>query len=139
MTENNPSDCLVLKLEEIESDTGKIDTTVYILYDKERKNFVIRGRRRLTPVAQSCNYSFVSKRAEDLVDFLLYIICKGNTVNEVLYNYDNLPNDANEITFDFLYQYDHDDYEISGYNNIKLGKKRLLKNLNILRNVFNNY
>jgi hypothetical protein len=139
MTEFALPDCLVLKLEEVESTTEKVDTTVYVFYDKKEHNYVIRGQRRWTPLQQSCTYSFVSEDVNDLADFVQYIICKSNAVNEVLFNYDNLPVDSNEITFEFLKQHDHDDYEISGYNKQKLGRKRLLKNLRMLRNVFNYY
>ena len=139
MTEFTVPDCLVLKLEEVECVTKKVDTTVFIFYDKKQHNYVIRGQRRWTPTHQSCTYSFVSEDVNHLADFLQYVICKSSTVNEILYNYDNLPVDSNEITFNFLNEYDHDDYEISGYNNEKLGRKRLLKNLRMLRNVFNYY
>jgi hypothetical protein len=139
MTEFAVPDCLVFKFEEVESITKKVDTTVYVFYDKKEHNYVIRGQRRWSPVYHSCSYSFVSEDVNDLADFLQYIICKDNYVNEVLFNYDNLPVVSNEITFEFLNQFDHDDYEISGYNNQKLGRKRLLKNLRMLRNVFNYY
>jgi hypothetical protein len=134
----NP-DCLVLKLEEIEKATEKVDTTLYVLYDKSRHLFVVRGRRRWTPNSQSCSYSFDCEFASELADFIEYVICKDNTVNEVLYNYDNLPNSSNEITFDFLHDYDDGDYEISGYNKQNLRRKRLLKNLRMLRNIYNYY
>jgi hypothetical protein len=144
MTEEHTlPDCLVLKLEENEvsevnnKNTGRVDTTIYIFYDKKEKNYVLRGQRRWSVGCQSCAYSFVCKSEVDLADFLQYIFCKKNTVNEILYNYDNLPKISNEITFDFLNKYDHGDYEISGYNNTVLIKNRLIKILKMLRNVFN--
>jgi hypothetical protein len=133
------TDCLVLKFEEIENATGQVDTTLYVLYDKSRHVFVVRGRRRWTATSQSCTYSFDCEFASELADFIEYVICENNTVNEVLYNYDNLPKSSNEITFEFLHDYDHGDYEISGYNNQNLRKKKLLKNLRMLRNVYNYY
>lgn len=132
-------DCLVFKLEEVEYNTNKIDTTLYILYDKVRHVYIVRGRRRWTPMSQSCTYSFECEFAKDLADFIDYVICRGNKVNETLYNYDNLPNDSNEITYEFLHDYDHSDFEISGYDNRKLRRGRLLKNLRMLRNVYNYY
>jgi hypothetical protein len=132
-------DCLVLKIEEIDTTLKQLDTTVYILYDKEQHKYVIRGRRRCTPEHESSTYSFDCEYANDLVDFLKYIICKENTINEVLYNYDNLPATSNEITFEFLQENDERTYEISGYNGLKCTKKRLLRNLRMLRNVFNYY
>jgi len=139
MTEFAVPDCLVLKLEEVDSDTKIIDTTVYIFYDKAEHHYVIRGHRRFSPKYKSCSYSFVSEDVSGLAYFLQYIICTDNTVNEVLYNYDNFPINSNDITFEFLKEYDHPDYEISGYNKQKLGRKRLLNNLRMLRNVFNYY
>ena len=133
-------DCLVLKLEEICRQTKEIDTTVYILYDSVKHNYLIRGRRKWIPNYQSCEYSYDATNSEfNVADFLQYIICRTNTVNETLYNYDNLPSDSNEITFEFLHNYDHSDYEISGYDNKKLHRNRLIKNLRMLRTIHNKY
>jgi len=130
-------DCLVLKLEEVERDTNKLDTTIYIFYDKKTHHFFVRGQRRWSPQHQSCTYSFQCEFAQDLVDFLQYIICKNNKVTEILYNYDNLPLEANDVTFEFLHDYDNSDYEISGYNNVKFSRKHMTNTLRMLRNVFN--
>ncbi len=141
MTEffNNMPDCLVFKFEEIEADTGKIDTTIYVLFDQREEKYVVRGQRRWTPRYQSCTYSFDCDHICDLVDFLQYIVCSSNRVNEILYNYDNLPDDSNKITYEFLHDYDHSDYEISGYNDRKFSSKRLFKNLRMLRKIGNKF
>lgn len=141
MTEflSNITDCLVFKFEEICSDSNQVDTTLYVLYDKCNHKYVIRGRRRWCPKFQSCTYSFECEFAKDLADFIQYVFCHHNRVNETLFNYDNLPNDSNEITYEFLHDYDHRDYEISGYDNQKIKRRRLLRNLRMLRNVYNYY
>lgn len=139
MSEFIVPDCLVLKLEEIEIITKLVDTTVYIFYDMKEQNYVIRGQRRWTPKSPSCTYSFVCEYATDLADFLQYIICKNNRVNESLYNYDNFPKDSNDIKFEFLNKYADSEYEISGYNDKKLKRERLLRNLRMLRMVHNQY
>lgn len=136
---NIVTDCLVLKLEEVEDLTGRIDTTVYVIYDKRNKKFLIRGSRRLSKKYEPCAYSFESEYASDLADFIEYLFCPHNTVNEVLYSYNNLPENPNDITFDFLNEYECEDIEISGYNNFKLKSRRLLRILRMLRNVFNYY
>jgi len=135
----NVTDCLVFKIQEFDVDREEIDTTLYVLYDKRRHRYLVRGQRKWTPKHQSCTYSFESEFASDLADFIQYVICSYNTVNEVLYNYDNLPENPDEITYEFLHDYDHSDYEISGYNDQKLRRGRLLRNLRMLRNVFNYY
>ena len=133
-------DCLVFKIEEVENNSKReIDSTIYIIYDKKNHKYLIRGRRKWTPVFQSCTYSYECEFADDLADFIQYLICPSSKVNEILYNYDNLPDNSDEITFEFLNNYDHKDYEISGYNNKKLKRGRLLRNLRMLRNVFNYY
>jgi hypothetical protein len=141
MTEyaDNMPDCLVFKFEEVEKDTGNIDTTVYVLFDQRKEKYIVRGQRRWTPKYQSCSYSFECGYICDLVEFLQYLVCRDNTVNEILYNYDNLPDDSNKITYEFLHDYDHADYEISGYNDKKFSKKRLFSNLRMLRNISNQF
>ncbi len=134
----NP-DCLVFKLEEVERETLLIDTTLYIIYDKKNHKFLLRGRRRWTPKCQSCTYSFECEFASELVDFIQYIICPRNKLNETLYNYDNLSEDPNEITFEFLHDHDHRDYELAGYDWRKFNRKRMVRNLRMLRNIFNHY
>lgn len=132
-------DCLVFKFEEVEKETGNIDNTVYVLFDQRTENYVVRGQRRWTPRYQSCSYSFECDNQRDLADFLQYIICSDNRVNEILYNYDNLPDYSNEITYEFLHDYDHQDYEISGYNDKKFSRNRLFKNLRMLRKISNQF
>ena len=132
-------DCLVFKFEEIEKDTGNIDTTVYVLFDQRTDNYIVRGQRKWTPRIQSCTYSYECHDECDLADFLQYVICSHNRVNEVLYNYDNLPDYSNEITYEFLHDYDHSDYEISGYNDKKFSRNRLFKNLRMLRKISNQF
>jgi hypothetical protein len=136
---SNMPDCLVLKLEEVEIPTKDIDTTLYILYDKMRHLYVVRGRRRWTPTMRSCTYSFECEFAAELADFIEYVICKSNRLNESLLNYDNLSYESDEITYEFLHDYDHSDYEIAGYDNIKLRRSTILRNLRMLRNVYNYY
>ena len=134
----NSPDCLVLKIEEYVNDVTK-DTTVYIFYDKRKEEYVIRGCRRRTTKYQSCPYSFSCKSARDLVHFLDYIICWKSKISETLYNYDNFSEDSNEITFEFLSEYDDENYEIVGYDKVCHSEFNLLSRLRILQNVCNDY
>jgi hypothetical protein len=135
---NTVPDCLVFKFEEVEK-SGKIDSTVYVIYDKRNHNYLIRGSRRCCKQYEQFAYSFECEFANDLADFIEYLFCPHNKVNEILYSYDNLPENPNDITFDFLKEYECPDIEISGYNDIKLKRHKLLRNLRMLRNVFNYY
>lgn len=132
-------DTLVLKIVERDTDLEEDDTTLYILYDKKIHRYVIRGKRRETESLNSCTYSFECEFAKDLADFIQFLIDKKNDISYILYNYDNLPPTSNEITYEFMELYDSKVYEISGYDNQKLKRKELLKNLRMLRTVFNYY
>ena len=133
------TDCLVLKIEERETDVEILDTTIYVIYDKRDRNYVVRGKRRATEIADSCTYSFVCKDHRDLADFLSFVVCKENSWTYVLYNYDNLPYDSNDITYEFLKEYESNVYELTGYNNLDYSRKGLCSILRMLRNVFNYY
>jgi hypothetical protein len=133
------TDCLVLKIEERETDVEILDTTIYVIYDKKERNYVIRGKRRVTNNIDACTYSFVCKDHRDLADFLSFVICKENLWTYVLYNYDNLPYDSNDITYEFLKEYESNVYELTGYNNLDYSRKGLCSILRMLRNVFNYY
>lgn len=135
----NVPDTLVLKIEEYECENKLIDTTLYILYDTRSKRYVIRGKRRSTVNLESQPYSFESESSSELADFLMLIMDCDNVLSYTLYNYDNLPEESNDITYEFLNKYDDRTYEVVGYDNKKIKRKDLLRNLRILRNVFNYY
>jgi hypothetical protein len=139
------TDCLVLQIEEYDDDKQCVYTCLYIFYDKKEENYVIRGKQKHKCSSQFIPYSFVCLSEKGLADFIEYAICPYNKVNEILYNFPDLPRNSNEITFDFLDNYKNYDnyenkiYEVSGYNNKPIIRKILLKNLRILKNVFNYY
>lgn len=132
-------DCLVLKIEETEELTGLIDTSIYVLYDKKEDQYVVRGNRRNRTKLEGCTYSFVCDSASDLADFISYVICKENFWTYILYNYDNLPADSNDITYEFLLYNESPVFELTAYDEQKYSRHRLIKNLRMLRNVFNYY
>jgi hypothetical protein len=132
-------DTLVLKIVEHDIDLNRPDTTLYILYDKKEHKYIIRGKRFETKRVESYSYSFNCEFARDLADFIQFLIDRENDISYILYNYDNLPETSNEIDYDFLYTYDDKKYEISGYDNKKLHRKELVRNLRMLRNIYNYY
>ena len=50
-----------------------------------------------------------------------------------------MPNESNNITYDFLNVCDDRAYEVAGYDNQKYSKKTIMKYLRIIKNVFNYY
>ena len=132
------TDCLVLKIEEFDIDTKELDTTIYVLYDNKEHKYIIRGQR-FSKNIDSCTYSFNCEFAHELADFISFVICKKNQWSYTLYNYDNLPHTSDEISYEFLCKNDSRVYELTGYDRQKYNRSKLLKQLRMLRNVFNYY
>ena len=136
---NGPTDCLVFKLEEFYD--NELDTTLFILYDKNEEMYLIRGKRSdLSNNTESVSYSFRCKYVEELLEFVKLVICSESLLNYTLYNYDNLPYDCDDITFDSLKEDDNDRaYELTGFDNQKYSDKKLKNILRVLKYVFNYY
>ena len=98
-------DCLVLHLEEYNDNIQIVDTSLYIFYDKKQEFFVIRGKRKHECSDKFIPYSFICISEKDLADFIKYVICPFNKVKEILYNFPDLPANSNEITYNFLQNY----------------------------------
>ena len=136
-------DCLVLKIEERCHDTSELLTTIFVIYDTKERNYVIRGKIADTQKNKRTNlgatFSFICETTSGLEDFLSFSICTENKWTYVLYMYDNLAYDSNDITYEFLKEYESNSFEIAGYNNISYNKKDLRRNLRMLKSVFNYY
>lgn len=134
------SDCLVLHIEEFQVSNGKMDHSTFIIYDSYYNNFIIRGKRSDTNVFTTYPYSFTCDKAKNVVSFLQHIMCLSNKLRITIYNYDNLPSDSSDITYEFLSDYIDESYEIVGYNNSSTySKKELMKMVELLKNTYNYY
>jgi hypothetical protein len=137
-----PTDCLVLKIEERVCSTKELDTTLYVLYDTRENNFVIRGLR--TP-SKSCKndsprpYSYTCETLHNAEFFISFVISDKNLWTYELYNYDDLPDESHEITYDYLNVRATLDREISAYDNTIYKKEMLHSCLSMLREVNNPY
>jgi hypothetical protein len=136
---NANGDCLILKMQEYVD--GELDTTLFILYDKNEGYYLVTGKRsELFGKPSSVPYSFQCEYASDLIDLITFVICKKSKISYTLYNYHDLPNDSRDIDYDYLKELNGMvEYELAGYDNKKYNKKEILKYLRMLRNVFNYY
>jgi hypothetical protein len=134
-TENYFTDCAVLRIDEFDSDSHKLDTSMYILYDTNEEVYIIRGKRS----NDWETYSFYCDSMRDTMDFVRTVICKGNLWSYSLYNCSNLPVNSDVITFGTLEYNVKKESEIVGFDYQKYNKKFLKRMLRILRNVYNYY
>ena len=132
-------DCLVLKIEEYDISNGKLDTSMFVLYDQNNQVYLVRGTRVETKNLSSVPYSFTCDKMKDLANFISVAICDDNRTSYILYNYNNLPLSSNDITYDMLYDEEEPAHEICAYDNMKYDRKALIKYLGMLKNVFNCY
>jgi len=134
------TDCLVLKLEEIDEE-GLLDSSVYIIYDNKNSKYLIRGNRTKRSGTTYCAYSYDCDRIDIniLVDFIQFVFCPHSKVNKILYTLNNLPADSAEITTNFLDETVGTNCEITGYNHQTLKRADLIAHMRMLKNVYNNY
>jgi hypothetical protein len=120
----------------------EIDTTLFILYDKNENYYVVTGER-----SQVCgkplpvSYKFYCKFPAQLFDFISIVICEKSKINYTLYNYNDLPEYSQNIDYQYLKKLldNNSGYELAGYDNKNFNKEEILKYLNMLKNVFNYY
>lgn len=135
-SDNTPPDCLVLKIEEFDDETYEEITNIFVLYDQKLEKFILRGSY-ISKTVKCVPYSFMADNASDLADFISFAMDKMNKKSYILYNYDNLPETSDEITYEFLSNWESREYEISGYNGLRGNNKYLVKCLRMLRNIYN--
>ena len=135
-----PSDCLVLKIEEVDpSVTEVIDNAVFILYDQNEGQYILRGKRNDTPDIKFETYNFSCDSTIDIVDYLSFIIDNNNLLNYRLYNMTDLPLSSDNIYFDKLVEYATGSNELVAYNSERFSKRMLKTRIQILKNVYNTY
>lgn len=133
----SPTDCLVFKLEEFDCDNLRLDTTLFIIYDNNNEEFIIRGRR----AASHNPYAFTCRNEYDLVSFIEFVIGDKNLLSYTLYSFDDLPSYPSDITIELLETITKckTKDEVAGYDNKTFNAKQLSNILKILQNVFNYY
>ena len=127
-----PTDCLILKVEEVNDDRRIVDNEIFILFDKNTETYVLRGRRVET-------YSFSSKTSDDVLNFLAFIIDNNNLLNYRLYNNKDLPLDSDDITYEQIVESLGSGDELVRYVEDRFSKKTLQKRIEVLRYVYNYY
>jgi hypothetical protein len=135
-TDMTPPDCLVLKIEEFDDELCDHIGNIFVLYDQKMEKYVLRGSG-ISKKMYCSPFSFIADNASDVADFISFAIDVENNKNYILYNYDNLPETSDEITYEFLCHWESQEYEIAGYNGMKPNKKTLVRWLRMLRNIYN--
>lgn len=137
-------DKLILKLEEVDSDSGRVLTSCYVAYDHAEAEYYVCGKKSGNMGWE--DFKFYCKKKKHMMDFLKYMIGDLNItgaprVNHILYNYKNLDlNGEEEHRKDFIDYYvlaeqEDETSELAGYNEMRFNKRWLLPLLKMLKNI----
>jgi hypothetical protein len=129
---------LILCIEEQDNkaDPTSIDTRLYIGWDDEAEEYFLIGRRQDTLVSNYVPYAFKSGFTDDVFDFIEFVLGVKGKKNITLYNFNNI-DESTELTYEFFEKYMDKDYEIVGYDNVKIVSSQLKKQLRLLKCIYN--
>jgi hypothetical protein len=138
------ADCLVLCIEETISteDTTngpEKDTTLFVLYDSYDGWYLIRGKRSNYRGKTPHTYSFETKSASAVCDFVSLVIPKYHSCTFELYKYDDLPDHPDDITFESLTKGRSALNELVAYVGMRSTDKMLSTICSVIRKVYNEY
>ena len=138
--------CLVVCFEENDSSKdqlGGIDTRLFVTYDHTTKTYIVNGKRQDIFSKKGRNktnlkpFVFCAAESSDIVEFVLLTFGQDKSMNYILYNYNNLPEDACEMTYEFMESNIDRRYEIAAYDDVFV-KRNLVKRLvRLTKNLYN--
>jgi hypothetical protein len=130
--------CLILCIEEHDSKINpcSIDTRLFIGWNNETQEYFLRGKRQDTSVSNFVPYGFDSEFTDDVYEFIEFVLGVRGKKSITLYNFNNI-NNFSEVTYEFLEKYMDTNYEIVGYDNVKLQPKQVKSQLRLLKKIYN--
>ena len=128
----------ILCIEELEINAEfPVDTRLFIGWDENTQDYFIRGKRQDTNKSNFVPFAFHCDSSNELYDFIKFVM-PDRRVNIILYNFNNTEdNDTEILTYEFFENLMDKNYEISGFNDIKIKRSRMVNHLKMLRNMYN--
>ena len=124
---------LCIKEHDSKENRNSIDTVLFIGWNN---GYYIRGKRQDIWVNKFVPYAFNCDNDYELYDFIEFVIGCRKSSSIMLYNFNNISEmECNDITYEFLEEHLDINYEIAGYDNVKLTRLEILKCLKMLKNV----
>ena len=129
---------LCIKDHDNTKDKASIDTTMFIGWSYIDEVYYIRGKRQDIGISQFVPYALKCENINELYNFIEFTVGYRNPLSIILYNFNNICEMvSNDITYEFLEEHIDKNYEISGYDNIKLNRLEIIKSLRLLKHTFN--
>lgn len=138
--------CLVVCFEEHEDGedgTDLIDTRLFVTYDHSTKAYVVNGKRQDIFSKKGRNktqlkpFVFCARDSDDIVDFITLSFSRSNSFSYIMYNYNNLPEDACEMTYEFMESNMDRRYEIAAFDNVDVKRNHIKRLVRLTKNMYN--
>jgi hypothetical protein len=132
---------LILCIEEHDKikDKSSIDTRLFIGWNTPTNDYFIRGKRLDTRTSNYVPYAFHCECVHDLYNFIEFTTGKKGYKSITLYNYNNMDNLSvdSELTYEFFENNMESNYEIAGYDGVKIKKSEVMSYLRLLKKTYN--
>lgn len=132
---------LILCIEEHDNKENfdSIDNRIFIGYDITDNDYYVRGKRQDSTRCEYVPYAFHCDSANELYDFIEFVTGGIlDNISIILYNYNNISNElSDDLTYDFFEDQMDSSYEIVAYDRVTLNRDLMVKNLNMLKNMYN--
>ena len=138
--------CLVVCFEEHETNddgTDLVDTRLFVTYDHSSKAYVVNGKRvdifskKGRNKTQLKPFVFCAQESNDIVDFIILAFSRSNSLSYIMYNYNNLPDDACDMTYEFMETNMDRRYEIAAFDNVDIRRNHIKKLIRLTKNMYN--
>lgn len=137
--------CMVICFEERDDDNNfeSIDTRLFVTYDSVSEGYILNGKRVDVLSKKGRNktnfqpFMFCAKDSSDVADFILLTFSNNSKMSYTLFNYNNLPEDACDMTYDFMVKNMDKKYEIAAFDNVLIRRalvKRLVRMSRVMYN-----
>lgn len=129
---------LILCIEEVEvkDDFKSLDNRIFIGWDKETQQFYLRGKRQNIGSKDFVPYALSYSSSDNLFNFIQFTVGTNETSSVVLYNFNNVNRlKLDDLTYDYLESLIDKNYEIAGYDRVKIRRKSFIKWLYMLVNI----
>jgi len=126
---------LILCIEEHDAENinSPVDTRLFIGWDSLTNEFYVKGRRQDTQISDYVPFSFRFRSTIDVYEFVVFVMGKKDTTSIILYNYNNMSSLYDEeLTYEFFQDNLDKNYEIAGYDSMKLNINLFIKLLGLL-------
>jgi hypothetical protein len=106
---------------------------MYIVNGKRQDIISKKGRNKtnLKP------FVFCASESSDIVEFILLTFGHKKLMNYILYNYNNLPEDACDMTYEFMESNMDRRYEIAAFDNIWVRRNLVQRLCRLTKNLYN--